>query len=137
MHIYTSYATYTHTHTHTQVKDRFCTLLSEQVASLQERLNKMHLDTPEPQEPEGSNSVDLSNSGHTPKQTVCTCAWICIHVRCTCSLMQGLGWYMYRFVCNWSVCALGEYCVLGNVVYSTPDDVLGSHVQVCTRTIYV
>ena len=50
-----------------QVKDRFCSLLSDQVASLQDQLKQMRLDkTPEPDEP---SAEDPSHPKHA--QEVC------------------------------------------------------------------
>ena len=49
---------------HVQVKDRFCSLLSDQVASLQDQLKQMRLDkTPEPEEP-SSSAEDPSHPNH-------------------------------------------------------------------------
>jgi hypothetical protein len=53
-HVYVIYM-YMFVHVYIQVKDRFCSLLSDQVASLQDQLSQMRLDkTPEPEEPSSS-----------------------------------------------------------------------------------
>ena len=67
-----------------QVKDRFCTLLSQQVSQLQNRLASLQFETQD-----GEVSSESATTAHPQQEVselnlcVCVCVFVCVYV-CVC-----------------------------------------------------